>query len=100
MNSALLERSLSKWSKWIVTSLLLVTPLASQAQEMPEWAAPSTLEERLSPTHAERALPIDRAEFMGPPDFPDAPLDPAGLALLAAAGGLLAARRLRQSDRA
>jgi len=96
MNSTLLERSLATW---MVTGLLFVIPVTLQAQEMPEWAAPSTLE-RFPTTHTERVLPSDGAEFMDPPDFPDVPLDPAGLALLAAAGGLLAVRRLRQGDQA
>ena len=66
----------------------------AEAQEIPDWAAPAQ-EERA--VRDQRGLPDSGDEMGGPPPFPT-PLDPAGLALLAAAGGVLAARRLRHAS--
>lgn len=74
----------------VAIALLAGTPVTAYAQEIPDWAE-TTQHERAPATR--QAAPD--AEMQGPPDFPDTPLDPAGLALLAAAGGALAVRRLR-----
>ena len=78
-------------ARWAAAGALLVSlSSVTLAQEMPAWAAPSA--------PREQATPVETAGSETPPDFPDLPLDPAGLALLAVAGGALAARRLRRTD--
>jgi len=75
----------------VAVTLLLCVASPLHAQEIPAWAEPMQGEQAVP---AREAMP-DTEELQGPPDFPGAPLDPAGLALLAVAGGALAARRLR-----
>jgi hypothetical protein len=78
-------------ARWTAAGALLVSlSTATLAQEMPEWAAPSA--------PRERPVATERAPEQVPPDFPDLPLDPTGLALLVVAGGALAARHLRRTD--
>ena len=76
------------------TAAVLLIALPAQAQEVPEWAAPA--QENQAATDR-RAAPGANDELQDPPPFPT-PLDPAGLALLAMAGGALAARRLRHAN--
>lgn len=66
----------------------------AQAQEIPDWAAPSQEEQAVTD---QRTVRDADEELQDPPPFPT-PLNPAGLALLAVAGGALAARRLRHAD--
>lgn len=87
----------STTSKFLIAGMMAVTLFIArpaQSQEIPDWAAPAQ-EERTITDH--RPVPDAGDETDSPPDFPDAPLDPVGLALLAVAGGALAARRLRHA---
>lgn len=85
-----LKRTLAKGGA--VGALLFCFAVPTQAQEMPAWAAPS----QEGPAVSDRAASPSSPQSMDdPPPFPT-PLDPAGLALLAVAGGALAARRLRE----
>ena len=98
-----------------ILGLMLAFALPARAQEIPDWAAPgeqAATDQRTLPDANEQEIPNWAApgeqavtdyqtllkaseEVQGPPPFPT-PLDPAGLAWLAVAGGALAARRLRQ----
>lgn len=86
----------STTSRFLIAGMMAVTLFIArpaQSQEIPDWAAPAQ-EERVATD--QRDLPVAGDEADGPPPFPT-PLDPVGLALLAAAGGALAARRLRHA---
>lgn len=77
-----------------MTRLLLLaaiglSPLATSAQSLPGWAAPS-----------EPVAPVQAADPPGPPGGSNVPQQvpiDGGLGLLALAGGAYAAKRLRQS---
>lgn len=72
-----------------LAAALLVTAVPSSAQSLPSWAEPSAPSAFMSPP--------DPGGSPGTPGTPaqSVPLD-GGLSLLAAAGGALAVRRLRQ----